>query len=270
MYDPDAIEAYPHALPEGAPLSLRKQRELRTGEDADRALLRKMQAVYYGMISRVDEQMGQIIRALDAAGLWDDTVVLLWSDHGDFAGQYGLGEKWDTTFADCLTHVPCVLAGGGLPAGRTVTGLTDHSDLAPTLLGLLGAEADWPVHGRDLGPLLRGEVEHVRDAIFADGGHDAAMRQRFGVDPADSGKQRTYHACPDTMAKAKMVRTAEHKLVMRETGDQELYHLPTDRWEMHNRFGEADLAMVQIDMMGRLIGWSLRTDPDPRVERVGA
>ena len=270
MYDPDTIEAYPHTLPENAPLSLRKQRELRTGDAADGAMLRKMQAVYYGMISRVDEQMGRIVAALDAAGLWDDTVVLLWSDHGDFAGQYGLGEKWDTTFADCLTHVPCVLAGGGLPAGRTVESLTDHTDLAPTLLGLLDLEPDWPVHGHDLAPLLRGEVDHVRDAVFADGGHGAAMRQRFNFTGAESGKQRTYRECPDAMAKAKMVRTADHKLVMRETGDHELYHLPSDRWEMDNRFGDAGFAAVREDLMQRLIGWTLRTDPDPPVQRVGA
>ena len=46
----------------GAPLSLLKQREFRTGLDADLRLLRRLQAVYYGMISRVDEQMGRIIR----------------------------------------------------------------------------------------------------------------------------------------------------------------------------------------------------------------
>ena len=85
--------------------------------------------------------------------------MLLISDHGDFAGQYGLGEKWDTAFADCLTHVPCVLAGPGVGAGATYGGLSDHTDLAPTLLGLLGLPVGWDVHGHDLGPGLRGEAD---------------------------------------------------------------------------------------------------------------
>ena len=68
MFDPDRIEAFPHRLPDGAPLALRKQREHRTGADADNGLLRRMQAVYYGMIARVDEQVGRVLAALGARG----------------------------------------------------------------------------------------------------------------------------------------------------------------------------------------------------------
>ncbi len=270
MYDPQAIALFPHDLPAGAPLSLRKQRELRTGMDADEDLLRKMQAVYYGMISQMDARMGRIITALDAEGLWDSSIVLLWSDHGDFAGQYGLPEKWDTTFADCLLHVPCVLAGGGLPAGRTVRALTDHTDLAPTLLGLLGLQPHWHIHGHDLGPLLRGQATIARDAVFADGGHEVEMRRRMNFEKAD-GKQRTYRECPEAMARAKMVRTERYKLVMRETGDHELYDLAQDRWELHNRWADPVLGPVRAELMERLIHWCLLTDTDrPHQHTVGA
>ena len=159
--------------PDNAPLSMHKQREHRTGVDPDEGLLRKAQAVYYGMISRVDDWIGRITGVLDAQGLWDDTVVVLLSDHGDYAGQYGLVEKWDTTFADCLTRVPCVVAGPGLPRGRRVDALTEHTDLADSLLGLLGRTPGWTTHGHDLGPLLRGEVLVIREAVFAEGGHEA-------------------------------------------------------------------------------------------------
>jgi len=271
MYDPDAIEAYVHELPNAAPLSLVKQRELRTGLHADPRLLRKMQAVYYGMISRVDAQMGRIISALEAEGLWEQTLIVLWSDHGDFAGQYGLGEKWDTTFADCLTHVPCVLAGGGIPAGRRITALSDHTDLAPTFLSLFGMEPTWGIHGHDLTPLITGASTAARDAVFADGGHETEMRRRFSFASHDEGKQRTYRRCPDTMARAKMVRTSRHKLIMRETGDHELYDLETDRLEMNNRWTDASLTAVRLDLMERLTQWSLRTDTDrPRQTEVGA
>ena len=271
MYDPGKIAAFPHDLPAHAPLSLRKQREFRTGMNPDGHLLRKMQAVYYGMISRVDAQMGRILQTIQQQGLWDNSIILLLSDHGDFAGQYGLGEKWDTTFADCLTHVPCVLAGGGLPQGKTISALTDHTDLAPTLLGLLGLQPDWLVHGHDLRPLLEGRVERIREAVFADGGHEAEMRGRFSFPGADSGKQRTYRNCPDAMARAKMVRTDRYKLVMRETGDHELYDLQTDRWELSNRYHDPALGPVRADLMEKMLQWCLRTDTDrPYQQLVGA
>ena len=187
---------------------------------------------------------------------------MLWSDHGDFAGQYGLVEKWDTTFADCLTHVPCVLAGGGLPEGRTVTAPSDHTDLAPTFLALLGMEPTWGVQGHDLTPVITGACPAVRDAIFADGGHEAEMRRRFNFTGGDSGKQRTYRQCPDSMARAKMVRTGRHKLIMRQTGDHELYDLDSDRWELNNRWSDSSLAGVRQELMERLIQWTLATDTD--------
>lgn len=262
MFDPEAIQPFPHELPRDAPLSMRAQREHRTGLEPNRALLRRMQAVYYAMVARIDDQVGRILDAIEATGLWDESVMVFLSDHGDFAGQYGLPEKWDTTFADCLTHVPCVFAGGGLPEGRRVSSLTDHTDLAPTLLGLLGYAADWPHHGHDLRPLLRGEVEAVRDAVFAEGGHEREMRGRFERPPRATGKQLTYEKCPDAMARARMIRTDRYKLVIRETGDHELYDLDVDRWELDNRYADPALAGVRATLMERMLRWSLATDPD--------
>ena len=261
LYDPEQIEPYPHELPSNAPLSLRKQREHRTGLDPDEGLLRKAQAVYYGMIARVDDWVGRIAAVLDEQNLWDDTVVVLLSDHGDFAGQYGLVEKWDTTFADCLTRVPCVVAAPGLPAGRRVDALTEHTDLADTCLNLLGQQPAWGTHGHDLGPLLRGEVPSIRDAVFAEGGHEAPMRARVNT-TGPSGKQETYREAPESMARAKMVRTDRHKLVFRETDDHELYDLETDRWELNNRFDDPALADVREQLERRMLHWCLRTDTD--------
>lgn len=261
-FDPDAITPFPHDLPRHAPLALSAQREHRTGHDPDPALLRRMQAVYYAMIARVDEQIGRILQALEDQSLTEDTAVLFTSDHGDFAGQYGLPEKWDTTFADCLTHVPCVWSAPGLPHGQTRDGLTDHTDLAATLLGLLGLDADWTTHGHDLRPLLTGQTDQLRDAVFADGGHEPEMRRRVSQTKRETGKQRTYRFCPDAMARARMIRTPRHKLVVRETGDHELYDLAADRWELDNRYGSPELAGVRADLMERLLRWNLETDPD--------
>jgi choline-sulfatase len=289
MYDRQEMMPFPYDLPSNAPLAVERQRAVRSGFDCPEGAFRAIQSTYMGMCSKVDTLMGRLVQALKDAGLWDETVVVLTSDHGDYAGQYGLPEKWDAHFADCLTHVPMILAGGGLPEGRTVDSLTSHVDLAPTLCELTGVEPFAGIHGESMTPAMDGEA--TRDAVFADGGHEAEMRQRFegvgrhsqaetSTNTPDSfvpvidsgkGKQETYRLFPDTMARAKMVRTARWKLVWRETGDHELYDLDADRWEMHNRYPEPGHDDVKQRLMAKLLDWTLRTDTDrPHQARVGA
>jgi hypothetical protein len=73
------------------------------------------------------------------------------------------------------------------------------------------------------------------------------------------------------MARAHMVRTATHKLIVRLTGDHELYCLTDDPWELHNRWGDPTLRDVVLDLQQRLVMWLLETHPDgPYQEAFGA
>jgi arylsulfatase A-like enzyme len=88
---------------------------------------------------------------------------------------------------------------------------------------------------------------------------------------ATGGKQLTYQQCPDAMARCKMVRTDEWKLVVRETGDHELYNMRQDPEEMHNRYGEETLKPVVADLQMQLLQWCMRTDTDrPYLSTFGA
>ena len=279
MYDRDEIEAFPHGLPENAPLPLVKQREIRTGPDIDDEKLREVQAVYYGMVSKVDHLMGRMLETIEDEGLLENSIVMFWVDHGDFAGQYGLVEKWDTVMQDCIMRVPLIMHAPGLPRGVRVESLTEHVDLCPTLLELLGIEGEWGIHGASLLPVVRGERR--KEAVFADGGHEKDMRDRVNTNThkevgnrrirRGSGKQQTYVECPDTMARTKMVRTDRWKMIVRETGGNELYDMKADRWEMHNLWGREDLNQVVLDLQEKMIQWCLRTDTDrPYQPEVGA
>ena len=200
------------------------------------------------------------------------------SDHGDYAGQYGLVEKWDTDLRGCLLHVPFLVAGPGIPRGEMRDGLSEHTDLADTLLELLGVtpRPEWNRHGRSLVPIISGVSG--KEAVFACGGHEIGLRRRFAeVALAMKGtgrlsdKQRTYFECPDAMARAKMVRTRDGKYVVRETGDDELYHVAEDRWELNNLFGKAGYEPILLNLQRHLLGWSLLTDPDkPYLHNFGA
>jgi choline-sulfatase len=269
MYDRDRLRAWPHELPENAPLHMRKMREIRTGSAKADSVFREIQAVYYGMITKVDVLMKQMLDAIEQEGLLEDTLVMFTVDHGDFAGQYGLIEKWDTAMGDCILHVPMVLWAPNLPHGVRVESLSEHTDLAPTVMELLGLSPDWGLHGRSLLPIIRGEDR--KDAVFADGGHEDALCERVRSRTGGSGKQQTYQLCPDTMARTKMVRTDTWKLVMRLRGGNELYDMVKDPYELHNLWGRTDLTPVVLDLQQRLIEWCLRTDTDrPNQAQFGA
>lgn len=66
----------------------------------------ELRATYYGMCASMDHKFGMVLEALRRAGIYDDTAVFLFSDHGDYTGDYGLVEKNQNTFEDCLTRVP--------------------------------------------------------------------------------------------------------------------------------------------------------------------
>ncbi len=280
MYDREKIKAFPHDVPENATLHMRKQRELRLGNDISDAALRELQAIYYGSCTYIDDCIKQIMDAMEEEDLFKDTLILFCADHGDFASQYGINEKWDTAMQDCILHVPFILVAPGLPAGTRVDSLTEHVDIPETILELLNIEGDerWYWHGRSLVRAIEGER---KEAVFADGGHEAPMRARFnrevfseknGVQIKNTGgKQLVYSEFPDSMARVKMVRTEEWKLAIRETGGNELFNVKEDPDEMKNLYGDPQYNDIVMDLQRRLIEWCLKTDTDrPYMEQVGA
>lgn len=275
LYDPVQLTPFPRHLPRNASLPFRAQREHRTGsgeiaESAVQAVL----ATYYGMISKVDSLMGQVLDCLHELGIVESSIIIFTSDHGDFAGQYGLCEKFDTVLADCLLRVPCVIRAPGLPRSIRCDALTQHIDLPPTILELLGMKPDahWGIQGSSLAPVIEGK--HRPKAVFADGGHESSMRTRFNgelwtgpdaqgaMHKRTAGKQHTYALEPESMARCSMVRSETHKLVMRETGEHELYDLIEDPWELDNCYRSPHLAATRDELMEQLVRWHLRTCTD--------
>lgn len=277
MYDRAKLNAWPHDLPENAPLHARVMRDVRTGEEFSDEAMREIQAVYYGMVTKTDMLLGRVLDTIDDEGLFDNTIVIFTNDHGDFAGQYGLVEKWDTAMCDCIMRSPFILCAPGLPAGTRVSSLSEHVDFPSTILDLMGTSPQWGVHGESLLPMIRGEKR--KEAVFGDGGHEEEMWGRFGFgrkdDPKLNAKQVTYRDYPETMSRTKMVRTDKWKLVVRLTGGNELYDMESDPQELNNLYpsvdGNAELKNVVSDLQLKLIEWCLRTDTDrPYEPKVGA
>jgi len=104
----------------------------RSEDDVRRAL-----AGYAGLVSMLDENIGNVLRALCDAGLEEDTRVIYTSDHGDNVGARGLWGK--STFYEESAGVPRVMCGPGIAAGRIVETPVSHIDCAPTIMEAVGA-----------------------------------------------------------------------------------------------------------------------------------
>ena len=103
---------------------------------ASAADVKRAIAGYSGLVSSMDENVGDVLRALSDAGLEDETRVLYTSDHGDNAGARGLWGK--STFYEESAGVPLIVAGPGVPSGRVVATPVSHIDCAPTILEATG------------------------------------------------------------------------------------------------------------------------------------
>ncbi len=132
---------------------------------------------YLASISFVDHLVGKVLDALEASGKADNTIVVLWSDHG-----FHLGEKLITgknTLWDRSTRVPLIFAGPGIPQGQTCAEPAELLDLYPSLLDLCNLPSNKNLEGHSLIPQLK-DVSTSREwpAITTHGPGNHGIRSR--------------------------------------------------------------------------------------------
>jgi arylsulfatase A-like enzyme/tetratricopeptide (TPR) repeat protein len=110
--------------------------------------------LYDGEVGYVDRELGRLLAGLESGGRLAGTVVAVTSDHGEGLGDHGEASHSYLIY-DSVLHVPLIVAGPGLPAGRRVTGVAANTGLAATLLRLAGLPALARTDVGDLSPLWR-------------------------------------------------------------------------------------------------------------------
>ncbi len=225
----------------------------------------ELRATYYGMCARVDAQFGLILQALRESGIYDDTAVMCFPDHGDFTGDYGLVEKTQNTFEDCLTRVPLIIKPPkSIPVTPRVTdAMVELVDIPATVYELSGIKPAYWHFGKSLLPLMAGHNEH-RDAVFCEGGRLDNEEQAMELDSEQSNKSLYWprvslqKQVPEH-TKATMVRTKRYKYVRRLYERDELYDMQSDPMELANRIDDPSLAAVLQSLKDRMLQWYQET-----------
>lgn len=130
------------------------------------ATARELMHGYYACVSYVDAQIGRILDTLDQEGLAEDTMIILWSDHGWKLGEFNGWGKMSNYEID--TRVPLIISAPGMAsAGKTTESLVELLDLYPTICELTGLETPEFAEGCSLVPVLEDPAAGVKPAAFS-------------------------------------------------------------------------------------------------------
>lgn len=229
----------------------------------------ELRATYLGMCARIDHQLGMLVNELKKAGIYDNTAIFIFSDHGDFTGDYGLVEKNQNTFQDCITNVPFIIKPPksiDVQAGIS-DALVELIDFPATVEELTGIKPKHTHFGQSLIPLIKGEKDKHRDAVFCEGGRLYGERHCMELESESSTRPEGLYwprvglqnqEGPEH-TKAVMCRTDQYKYVRRLYEKDELYDLKEDSGELINRIDDPILKNELSNLKERLLHFYLET-----------
>ena len=259
LYDPAAVPGFnrrPTPDAEAAQHPWLAWRLARSGFRApgNEARLRRLKAVYYGLITRVDAEIGRLIGFLRTSGELDRTMIIFTSDHGEEMGDHWLLGKGG--YFDGSYHIPLIIrdprATADAGRGRVVRDFTESVDVMPTLLAAIGADAPPACDGVDLAPFIlgwprpggwRGEAHWEFDFRSV---ADPVREAQLGL---------TAHQCALTV-----VRGERYKYVHFTSLPPLFFDLARDPFEMDNRVEDPDYQPLVLAHAQKLLSWRMNHD----------
>lgn len=202
-------------------------------------------ALTAGMITMIDDWVGEILAALRQTGLDDNTIIVFNSDHGELMGDHGLLFKGPLHY-DPVIHVPMIWNDPRKEQASVCHELASTIDIAPTILSAAGVEPYHGIQGLDLNDALEGGST----------GHQAVLIEDEYLAPI----------CYPGMPKVRTIRTDRYRMtIVIGEADGELYDLAEDPYEMANLFDDPNHAAVKADLTMHLIHlMGEATDRSPR------
>ncbi len=213
----------------GLPAISKQEREKYNHAGATEADILRTKAIYYGMVTYVDEEFGRILQKLDALGLRENTIILYTADHGEMLGDRGLWYK--NSFYDGSATIPFIWSfPKALPSGRVVATPAMNMDVFPTLMDLCALPKPAGLEGTSLLPVM----------LDTDSGAQrVALSENFRGNFA-----------------GRMIRTARWKYFFYTGGEEFLYDLAADPGEETNLAARPEHRALADDLKAKAsVGW---------------
>ncbi|QDU56220.1 sulfatase [Aeoliella mucimassa] len=230
------VRDYPVGAPSYAPKDkhgeLNQYKPIPQDPPLDPAVERNLVQGYYSALSYMDAQVGRVIDEVDRLGLAENTIIVLWGDHGYHLGDHGMWTKH--TNYEQANRIPIIFAGPGVARpGSESDALVETVDIYPTLAALAGLptpEGPQPIDGESLAGILQGSEQAVRD--------------------------HAYHAFPRGGGRiGQAVRTHRYRLVEwkqfrgNDPPEYELYDYETDPLETRNLADDKPEIVAELKKM---------------------
>lgn len=261
MYDPDDFELptrfEDHQNPPPPLLDAKTYFEKTGGQQtpqhafmtSDREVQEAM-ALTAGMITMIDDALGEVIQSLKDNGQYDNTVIVFNADHGDYLGDFNMLLKgpWASR---SINRVPMIWSDPAARTGRVTEALASTIDISATVLDRTGLDPYFGIQGRSFLPCIHGSDKH-RDGLLVEF-NDGFARNGF-----------------DKSARVRSVVTADWQLSVYKDQDWgELYDLKEDPRQTNNLWESDDHRSIKADLFEALTQLLIaQMDESPRSERL--
>ena len=262
MYHPDEVPGFrrastPEAEAESHPYAAYMLRHHlgREGLDPrthpnDEPAMRQLRATYYGMMSEVDHNIGRMIASLKASDEYDNTMIVLTSDHGEqLWDHWMLGKE---SHFDQSVQIPLIIRAPGSFSkegrGRVVEAFTENIDVMPTILDILGCEVPLQCDGRSLTPFLTGDESD-----------DWRQEVHWEIDFRDvlNGKPEQEMGLRLDACSLCVLRDRRYKYVHFTDLPPLLYDIEADPNELANLAGDPAHAGVVAEYAQKMLSWRM-------------
>ena len=204
------------------------------------AIIQKEISDYYAMITATDAQIGRVLKALEASGQAENTIIVFAGDNGLALGQHGLLGKQNVY--EHSVGVPLIFCGPNIPKNQKTDALAYLHDVFPTLCSLTGLEIPESIETEDLTPVITGEKKEVRNS----------MLYAYNSWPGDLLNKNRKH---NPGGGHRAVRKGDYKLIVsakHEVFTYQLFNVKEDSWELNNLIDDENFATIKDDLMKEL------------------
>ena len=202
---------------------------------------RKIRANYWGLCSLIDTHAGHIFQALKDNNLWDNTLIVFTSDHGDMMGAHKLIAK--CVMYEEAVRVPLLIKMPRQQQSKLIKGAMSHIDLLPTLLDIMDINIPRQLHGKSLKPWMLAESPRLEDDIFIE--WNSADLTGNAIDNGDY--ERT------------IITADGWKYVHSEAGEHILFNLNNDPLETTNLYEQYACSELVENLRLRIRNWQQST-----------